>query len=236
MSTFSKNKMIKNLYYLTSFFAVIGLSSPSFSQNTAPGIVWQRCLGGTGMEPFVTAAQIADGSYIIAGREGSNDGDVTCSTGTVNLLVMKLAPDGEVLWQRCFETDYQGWKVVANSDGGFLMAGKTTSNDCGGSSNQGDADAWIVKMDADGEIEWQRCHGGTAYEEIWDLHQTSDGGFVMAGRTTSNDGDVSGNHGDSDAWVVKLDAAGEIQWQKCLGGTANDDARSAKRHRTGVMS
>ncbi|MBK6903015.1 MAG: T9SS type A sorting domain-containing protein [Saprospirales bacterium] len=180
------------------------------------------------MEPFVTAAQIADGSYIIAGREGSNDGDVTCSTGTVNLLVMKLAPDGEVLWQRCLETHYHGWALVATIDGGFFLVGKTTSNDCGNSGNQGDADAWIVKMDADGEIEWQRCHGGTAYEEIWDLHQTSDGGFVMAGRTTSNDGDVSGNHGDSDAWVVKLNAAGEIQWQKCLGGTANDDARSVQ--------
>jgi hypothetical protein len=221
--------MIKKLYYLTSFFAVFGFSSPSFSQNSAPEIAWQHCLGGTGMEPFVTVTQIADGNYILAGKETSPDGNINCTPENFNLAVVKLRSDNEILWQRCFETDYQGWKLDATSDGGFLLAGKTTSDVCGNFVNQGNADAWIVKMDTDGEIEWQRCYGGTAYEEIWDLYQTSDGGLVMVGRTTSNDGDVSGNHGDYDAWAVKLDAAGEIQWQKCLGGTANDDARSVRQ-------
>ncbi|MDD3630676.1 MAG: hypothetical protein PHF55_06625 [Bacteroidales bacterium] len=84
------------------------------------------------------------------------------------------------------------------------MAGGTWSNDGDMSGNHGGYDALVVKLNSSGNIEWQKCLGGTDYDYAYSIHQTSDGGFIVAGSTESNNYDVSGNHGASDAWVVKL--------------------------------
>ena len=67
-------------------------------------------------------------------------------------------------------------------------------------------------------IDWQKCLGGSNTENAYDIKQTKDKGYIVAGTTNSNDGDVIGLHGATDGWVVKLNETGEIQWQKCLGG------------------
>ncbi len=68
-------------------------------------------------------------------------------------------------------------------------------------------------------IEWKKCLGGTGYEDVRDIEQTSDGGYVVAVVTQSTDGDVTGNHGNADMWIIKLTALGAIEWQRALGGT-----------------
>jgi hypothetical protein len=75
-------------------------------------------------------------------------------------------------------------------------------------------------------IEWQKCLGGTSDEIANSIQQTADGGYVVAGHAQSNNGNVTGNHGGRDYWMVKLDGTGNIQWQKCLGGTIDDRAYS----------
>ena len=84
-------------------------------------------------------------------------------------------------------------------------------------------------------MRWQKCFGGSKYDDASSLIQTSDGGYLIAGSTNSQDGDVSGWHGGdsllnsqewTDAWVVKLNSLGTLQWQKCLGGTSEDKAYS----------
>src|SRR5205823_4009258 len=83
-------------------------------------------------------------------------------------------------------------------------------------------DYWIVKLDSGATIQWSKCLGGSRYDEASSIKQTTDGGYIVAGVTNSNDGDVTGNHLDSDSlpngdyWIVKLDSSGNIQWQKCL--------------------
>ncbi|MDR2523205.1 MAG: hypothetical protein LBC93_05845, partial [Synergistaceae bacterium] len=62
---------------------------------------------------------------------------------------------------------------------------------------------------------WQKCLGGSRDDKANSIQQTSDGGYIVVGYTNSTDGDVIGNHGENDAWVVKLDASGDIMWQKC---------------------
>ena len=79
-------------------------------------------------------------------------------------------------------------------------------------------------LQAQPTIEWQTCLGGSGGEEGHSIQQTTDGGYIVAGLSTSNDGDVSGGHGASDFWVVKLDSAGQIEWQKPLGGSKSDAA------------
>lgn len=217
--------MIKKLYYFISFFAVTGFSLPCFSQNTAPDIVWQRCIGGSLIDHIGRIIQIGDGNFVLAGWTQSSDGDVSCQPGT-DLFIMKLAHSGEILWQRCFDSHFAN-RLYATDDGGFIVIGSTLLNGCG--NNHGGNDAWMAKMDTHGEFEWQRCFGGTLSDGAEEMRQTSDGGFILVGQASSNDGDVSGNHGEIDAWVVKLDAEAEIEWQRCLGGSKDDYARDVKQ-------
>src|SRR5437764_606365 len=83
-----------------------------------------------------------------------------------------------------------------------------------------------VNAQQEPSIEWQKCFGGSSYDQAFSILETSDGGFIVAGGSLSNDGDVSGNHGGGDYWIVKLDSAGSIEWQKSLGGSEDEVAYS----------
>jgi hypothetical protein len=83
-----------------------------------------------------------------------------------------------------------------------------------------------VKLDTNGNIIWQKTFGGTGDDIANNIQPTRDGKCVVAGSTFSNDGDITNNHGDSDYWVIKLDANGNMIWQKTLGGSAEDIAGS----------
>lgn len=109
-------------------------------------------------------------------------------------------------WQKCLGgTDYDDAKSIQQtSDSGFIVAGKTHSNDGDVSGNHGAADFWVVKLNSSGDILWQKCLGGTIDDYANSIQQTSDGEFIVAGYTWSNDGDVSGKHFFCDYWVVKL--------------------------------
>lgn len=112
--------------------------------------------------------------------------------------------------------------VIALADG-FLICGTANSSDPkfnvpSGNNN----DAFIVKYSLNGDLIWKHTYGGTGEEGFKMIITTTDGGFIGIGHTSSNNGDVSGNHGDGDAWVVKTDAEGNLQWQKCYGGSRDD--------------
>lgn len=80
---------------------------------------------------------------------------------------------------------------------------------------------------------WQKCLGGTGSEWVTSIQQTADGGYIVAGISYSNNGDVMGNHGDSDYWIVKLDSIGVITWQNTLGGTGSEEAYSIQQTNDG---
>jgi hypothetical protein len=119
--------------------------------------------------------------------------------------------------------------IQQTSDGGFIVAGSSNSTNGDVSGNHGGYDYWIVKLDSHAFIEWQKSLGGSNDDYATSIHQTTDGGFIVAGYSNSNDGDVSGNQGDYDYWIVKLGAAGNIEWRKCLGGSGNDQAYSIQQ-------
>ena len=191
---------------------------------------WQRCLGGSGSDEANTIQQTADEGYIIGGSTTSSDGDVSGYHNAGSAIprpdawVVKLDADGAIQWQKCLG----GWErdgitaILQADDGGYICAGSTYSNDGDVSGNHGAFDAWVVKLDISGALQWQKCLGGTGSEAGNDIVATMDGGYIMTGNTTSSNGDVQGNHGDHDAWVVKLSNSGAIEWQKCLGSTLAD--------------
>jgi hypothetical protein len=118
--------------------------------------------------------------------------------------------------------DY-GYSIIKTTDDGYLVSGRTTSNNGDITSTKGGIDMWVVKLDANGAITWQKTYGGNADEYSVAAAATPDGGYVLTGYTLSNNnGDVAQNHGNTDFWIVKINSAGTLQWQKTLGGTGDD--------------
>lgn len=201
------------------------------SMNAQPGIQWQKCWGGSYDDFARSIQQTNDGGFIIVGYTDSNDGDVIGWHGSWDGWVVKLNSAGNIQWQKCLGgsgADFL-FSVKLTSDNGYIISGTTYSNDGDVSGNHGIADSWIVKLDSTGILEWQKCLGGTSVEGANCIQVTNDGGYILSGFTDSNDGDVSGNHGGTDIWVFKIDSAGTIQWQKCLGGSDTETSLSIQQ-------
>jgi len=199
----------------------------SKSQN-APAINWQRCLGGSGGEIAYSIQQTIEGGYVVVGVSDSNDGDLQANQGSHNgdYWIVKLDGNGNIQWQKTFggsDSDY-ATSVKQTSDGGYMIAGNSLSNNGDVSGNHSSFDYCVIKLDNTGSLQWQKTLGGSGDDYANSVDQSVDGGFVVCGYTSSNDGDVSGNHGSEDYWVVKLTSLGNIQWQKCLGGMDYDNA------------
>ncbi len=146
---------------------------------------------------------------------------------TVFSTAVLIAQAPTVQWQRSIGGSgaEEPQCIRQTSDGGFVMIGRTTSNDAYVTGYHGGYnDWWVVKLTAFGILEWQKALGGTGIECANSVQETSDGGFIVAGYSNSNDGDVTGNHGGIDAWVVKLSSSGNIEWQKTVGGNLDDRA------------
>ena len=237
-------------------FLALFLFAGACLAQTAPSIVWQKSLGGSDNDVASSIQQTSDGGFIVAGWSRSNDGDVSgwhegyegCDGGytTYDYWVVKLNSAGNIEWQKCLGGggDDVASSIQQTSDGGFIVAGYTDSTDGDVSGHHGvewNYDYWVVKLNSAGEIVWQRSLGGSSGDYASSIQRTTDGGFIVAGVSYSNDGDVNGHHPgghyDSDSiwyeypdyWVVKLNSAGNIEWQTSLGGSIDDYAFSIQQ-------
>ncbi len=201
----------------------------SFSSlNAQYSIQWERCYGGSSDDMVYSIKNTMDAGYIIAGETWSNNGDITSNHGGADLLLLKIDGNGNVQWEKSLggsNTD-GARSVIESSDSGYVAIGYTYSNNGDVTSNHGTRDAWITKTNHLGLLQWQKSIGGSVDDNLVSLQQTSDFGYIAAGYSSSNDGDVSGNHGYADCWVVKLDSSGNIIWQKSFGGSNADWAQS----------
>ncbi len=192
--------------------------------SSTGSIQWKKTLGGTNNDWPYTIQQTTDGGYIVAGFSESSNGDVSNNHGEKDAWLIKLSNTGTVQWEKAYGGS--AWEsansIQQTSDGGYVFAGIAQSSDGDVSGVHGDLDFWVVKINGQGDIEWQKALGGTGEDIANSIKQTSDGGYIVTGRTSSNDGDVSYNHGNVDYWVVKINSAGIIEWQKSLGGTSTE--------------
>ena len=209
---------------MKKIFLSIPISLISLLICAQPSIQWQKSLGGTNTDQAYSIQQTANGGYIVAGVSISNDGDVFNNHGGSDIWVVRLDTNGAVLWKKTFggSSDDRARSIQQTSDGGFVVVGHTVSNNGDVSGNHGDYDAWILKISSTGVIQWQRCLGGSAFDEAWDVQQSTDGGYIVIGGSSSSDGDLTFNNGSSDFWVVKMNGSGTIEWQKSLGGSGFD--------------
>ncbi|HYV93007.1 MAG TPA: T9SS type A sorting domain-containing protein [Chitinophagales bacterium] len=131
----------------------------------------------------------------------------------------------QIEWQVCLGgTDYdQGNAVTQTADGGYAVVGGAISTNGNATGNHGGVDYLVVKLSSSGQVQWQKCLGGSGEDGGYGIDATPDGGVIVSGHAYSNDGDVSGNHGSSDTWIIKFDVSGNIQWSKCYGGTGGEE-------------
>ncbi len=196
-------------------------------------IQWQKYYGGVHRDYANSVHQTTDNGYIVAGYSFSN-GNVSGHHGSTrksDYWVVKLNDSGTLEWENSFGGDEDD---IANSiqqtiDGGYIVAGRSYSNNGDVTGNHGVNDSWIVKLNSGGAIEFQKALGGGGGDSGYSIQQTADRGYIVAGSSASNSGDVSGNHGSSDYWIVKLNNSGSIQWQKSLGGSGSDIAKSIQK-------
>ena len=191
--------------------------------NSAGSIVWQKCIGGTSGDVFDDIKPTSDGGYIALGISSSADGDLA-GIAAGDTWIVKLDSSGNVQWQKRFNiniSDDQNLtkEILTANDGGYFISSDSLNGNIG--------DICITKIDSGGNYDWQKKYGGSQDEFFDSTVNTSDGGLIIAATTKSNDGDVTGNHGDSDAWFLKLNPDGSIGWQKCFGDTGTGFGFSA---------
>lgn len=194
--------------------------------NATGNIEWQKALGGSGADNALEIQQTLDGGFIVAGDSNSNNGNLTSNNGSCDAWIVKLDTTGNIEWQKNYggsNCEYLS-SIKQTNDGGYIFAATTYSNDGDVMGNQGGSDYWIVKINSLGTIEWQKTYGGSGFDAVYNIQITNDGGYVFAGGANSNNGDVSGNHGLADFWIVKTNLMGVIEWQKALGGSYMDRA------------
>ncbi|MGB3074323.1 MAG: hypothetical protein WBB36_03330, partial [Chitinophagales bacterium] len=177
----------------------------------------QRTLGGSG-DDIPTSTIAVPGGYVISGYTNSADGNFNVPANhDVDGFIVKYNNFGQIVWKRTYGgTGYDDlFDIKATPDGGYIATGETSSNDGDVSGNHGgDEDVWVVKFNSLGLIQWQHCYGGSG-DDFTESITVMPFGYVVAAATNSNDGDVSGNHGDYDAWILKISPAGSLISSHC---------------------
>lgn len=194
-------------------------------------ILWNKTYGGSDNDVGRSISATNDGGYILSGYTSSNDGDVSENGGFQDYWLIKINANGDILWEKSqgFLGGDQAYETLATQDGGYIVSGYfdvTSSNgegsDVGSLRNQnrhGVGEYWVIKMDENGNNEWRNFFGGSNNDRSYDIVETNDGGFLVAGESESDDFDITDSKGGYDFWVVKINAAGEKQWTKSYGGT-----------------
>ncbi|QMU31032.1 T9SS type A sorting domain-containing protein [Adhaeribacter radiodurans] len=193
---------------------------------------WEKTFGGKYEDRLTAMVATSDGGYLMGGTSNSGKSGDRSHAGQGNskdYWIIKTDHLGNKLWDRSYGGSYQDKlaAIIATSDGGYLLGGTSESDISGDKTqaNRGDADFWVVKIDADGNKQWDKTFGGANEDIFTALIATPDGGYLLGGTSESG---ISGDkseavRGGIDYWVVKLDETGKKLWDKTLGGVGVDN-------------
>jgi len=174
--------------------------------SESPATEWTRAYGGADYDCAFSVVEASDGGYVLAGFTKS------FGAGNYDPWLVKTDDDGNIQWNRTYGgANYDcANSVVETAGGGYALFGHTSS------FGAGENDFWLVKVDSAGNHEWNQTYGGPDNDYGESIIETSDGGYVLAGRTFSL------GAGSGDFWLVKVDSAGNHEWNQTYGGTDFD--------------
>lgn len=188
------------ILYVTLILLFGTISSSTVKSADRPKVEWEKTFGGDDKESAYQIIQTDDGGYLVIGDTESY------GAGKEDFWILKLSAKGSVEWNKTFGEE--GYEVpdyaIQTIDGGYAVVGHTTSY------SDGLKDGWIVKIDSDGDLEWDKHYGGANNEVFHFIDQTKNGDYIVLGYTSS--------FGDQDnMWYLKLDKNGEIDQNKTFG-------------------
>jgi Secretion system C-terminal sorting domain len=201
-----------------------------WKMNEGGDLDWQKSYGGTGTDLLQSIRLTGDGGFILAGTSNSPKSlqKKEDSRGGDDFWIVKLDAKGGEQWQRTIGGNGQEklQSVYPTSDGGYILGGTSASSKSAEKKENsfGNLDYWLVKLDHEGEIDWQKTYGGLYLDELRSIEQTADGGYIVGGYSNSP---ATGNKSDKNTgvgnfWVLKLDKDGETEWQRTIGGDKDD--------------
>ena len=211
---------------------------------SAQEILWEKSFGGKQSEYLLDVISTADYGFLLVGsslsdKSGNKDSK---GIGDLDYWLWKMSERGDIDWQKQLggsKTDFLQTAIVT-IDGGFLLGGISDSNKGGDKmvDGFGSNDFWIIKLDAAGNEQWQQTIGGESQELLSVVIQTKDGGYLIAGSSSSSaqkSDNLSQNlylktsehYGNLDYWIIKLSRTGQLQWQRSFGGEYADILKSA---------
>lgn len=223
----------RNITFTLLTIFILGIN---LGWSQSPEIDWDKTLGGSGWEELHSMTPTSDGGILIAAiTQSPNDGDVQDEKiGDWDYWLVKLNDQGDIEWQRRYGGDKADriWVSRETRDGGFIIGGESLSDISGDKTepSRGDWDFWMIKVDRNGLLEWDKTIGGDGHDAIrGDIIELNDGGFLVAGVSDSNVGadKTEPSRGDWDYWVVRTDRRGQVIWDKTFGGDQKELMQAA---------
>lgn len=197
----------------------------TFAQ-TAPEIEWENNLGGESSENAHSFVYSLDGGCVIAGWTNSNDHDVDGHLGYSDLWVVKLNNTGNIEWNKIYGGSNggdMGSCIDQTGDGGFVVAGRTNSSNGDVSQPIGNGDGWLLKLDATGNLEWEKTYGSSELpEQLYNVISLPNGKYIVTGSVIINEGTLGE---ETNYWVASLDVDGNMEWQQSFPGKYIQDIR-----------
>jgi hypothetical protein len=237
-------------FTLSRRLCLLLLSFCAFSAHSQD-ILWEKSYGGKHAEFLFDAIPTPDYGFILAGSSISNkNGNKSDNNqGDLDYWVWKMDDKGGLDWQKSFGGKGMDLlqSICLTADAGFILAGTSTSDkgEFKKENSKGNADFWIIKLDAKGGEMWQKTIGGSGQEKLQSITRTADGGYLLGGSSSSGksvadakgtedkNGKSEDSRGNLDYWIVKLDKNGAVEWQKTMGGLYVDELKSIEQTKDG---
>jgi hypothetical protein len=200
-------------YIIAGYTSSFGSPSYVIRTDANGNKLWAKTFGGNIVDFLVSVQQTSDMGFIFTGYT------LSFGAGNFDVYLIKTDGDGNISWTKTYggtATDY-GSAVRQTSDGGYIIAGYSSS------FNGAFSDIYVIKTDGNGNPLWSKTYGGTGSDRAYDVRQTADGGYIIAGYTDSF------GLGGFDVYLIKTDANGTLSWSETFGGTGNDMGYSVEQ-------
>lgn len=202
-------------------------------------IEWDKTYGGSGWEELQVMSLTTDGGYVFGGITTTRNPSSEITQHTRDTVVwpekegdfwiIKTDGGGNPLWDKRYGgyKEDRLWSIRQTPDGGFLLGGESLSGIGGDKTgpSRGGMDFWVIKIDSNGNIEWDATYGGPGNDTLRAIVPMSDGSYMLAGYSNSQAGfekSVNARAGSADFWVVKIAADGTYMKDFTFGGAGED--------------
>ncbi len=199
---------------ITTSYGAGGVDAWLIKTNSSGDMQWDKTFGGANDDYTQLVLQTSDGGYILAGFTYS------FAVSDRDIWLIKTDSSGNMQWEKTFPGSRGDTpnSIQNTSDGGFIIAGETN-----GRGGQHTGDFWLIKTNSSGDMEWDKTYGGPGGESAYSVEQTSDGGYIILGLTSSY------GAGSYDAWLVKTNSRGNQIWDKTFGGPSEERGHSVQQ-------